>query len=175
MADGAEMIDQPRDFVPDVSDPLPLRAALGRFATGVTVVTCQSAEGPIGMTANSFSSVSLDPPLVLWSPARASRRFESFARARSFAIHVLAEGQLDLARRFTRGGAGFDGLVPATGALGLPVLPSALARFDCSFHAAHDGGDHLIIVGRVEQISLRTGEPLIFSQGLWGGFLPFGA
>jgi flavin reductase (DIM6/NTAB) family NADH-FMN oxidoreductase RutF len=146
-----------------------LRDAFGRFATGVTVITTIGPEGPVGFTANSFSSLSLDPPLVLWSPAKSSRRFGVFANASLYAIHVLADDQADLIHRFARTGTGFDGLDLAMTDEGLPVLP-ALARFDCAAHAVHDGGDHAILVGRVLRVTMRDGAPLVFSQGRYGGF-----
>ncbi len=168
MADG--------DFVeaatqsPAEAGPAAFRGALGRFATGVTVVTAQGPDGPAGFTANSFASVSLDPPLVLWSPARASTRFGIFEAAQYFAVHVLAEDQLDLGRRFARGGHAFDGPAPERNPEGVPLIPGTLARFDCAWHAAHDGGDHLIIVGRVLRFNVRSGHPLVFAQGHYGGF-----
>lgn len=148
-----------------------LRDAFGRFATGVTVVTTRGPGGPLGFVANSFASVSLDPPLVLWSPARASSRFALFVGAEHFAIHVLEAGQFDWMARFSLGGEGFDGLDHSITAEGLPALSGALARFDCARHAAHDGGDHEIIVGRVLRVTVRDGEPLVFSQGRYGGFV----
>ncbi|WP_145104241.1 flavin reductase family protein [Cereibacter sediminicola] len=158
-------------FVP-AADARAFRDALGCFATGVTVVTVLAEDGPMGMTANSFSSVSLDPPLVLWSPARASSRFDFFARAPHFAIHVLDAGEDDLARRFTRGGAGFEGLAYRSSPEGVPLLPAPLARFECRQAAVHDGGDHAIVVGEVIRAAMRPGEPLLFSQGRFGTFLP---
>jgi flavin reductase (DIM6/NTAB) family NADH-FMN oxidoreductase RutF len=146
-----------------------LRDAFGRFATGVTVITTVGPEGPVGFTANSFSSLSLDPPLVLWSPAKSSRRFATFAGAVHYAIHVLAEDQTGLIQRFARTGDGFAGLDHALTEEGLPVFP-ALARFDCAAHAVHDGGDHAILVGRVLRVTVRDGAPLVFSQGRYGGF-----
>lgn len=159
-------------FVPDADNARAFRDALGRFATGVTVVTVDTLEGPMGFTANSFSSVSLDPPLVLWSPARASSRYPFYAAAAFFTIHVLGAEQDDLSRRFSRGGAGFDGLTRETTPEGVPVIPGTLARFDCAHHAAHDGGDHLIVVGRVLRAAFREGPPLLFSQGGFGRFQP---
>lgn len=147
-----------------------LRDALGRFATGVTVITTQTVNGPAGFTANSFASVSLDPALVLWSAARASARFAIFSQATKFSIHILAADQMPLAARFSRGGAGFDGLEHDLSVDGSPVLPAVPARFDCHQHATHDGGDHLIIIGRVVQFSLRQALPLVFSQGRFGQF-----
>ncbi len=114
-------------FVPDADNARAFRDALGRFATGVTVVTVDTLEGPMGFTANSFSSVSLDPPLVLWSPARASSRYPYYAAAAHFTIHVLGAEQDDLSRRFSRGGAGFDGLARETTPEGVPVIPGTLA------------------------------------------------
>ncbi len=165
MPDGCPM--EERIIAPD--DPRGLREAFGRFATGVTIVTTLGPDGPVGFIANSFASVSLDPALVLWSPARASRRFGTFARANHYAIHVLDAAQADLVPRFAGAGSGFAGLDPALTAEDLPTLP-ALARFDCAAHAAHDGGDHAILVGRVLRVTLRDGSPLVFSQGRYGGF-----
>ncbi len=158
------------DFVPADADPRLLRDALGRFATGVTVITCQTAEGPVGITANSFASVSLNPALVLWSIARSSSRFAAFAAAQGFAIHVLGEDERDLAARFTKAGAGFDGLPVTRGHSGAPLVAGTLARFDCTLHAALDGGDHLILLGRVLAASYRDGAPLVFAKGHYGSF-----
>lgn len=149
-----------------------LRDALGRFATGITLITTQTADGPAGFTANSFASVSLDPALVLWSAARASARFPIFAAAKTYSIHILAQAQFDLAARFARGGAGFDGLSTDFSADGSPIITDALARFDCHQYATHDGGDHLIILGRVIHFALRDEDPLVFSQGTYGRFTP---
>ncbi len=163
-----------RSFAPGPGEERAMRDALGRFATGVTVVTAPAAGGggPLGITANSFSSLSLDPPLVLWSPARASRRFDAFAGAAHFAIHVLAADQAALARRFARSGTDFDlpGIAPGLG--GAPLLPGVLACFECAREAVHEGGDHAIVVGRVLRASLRDGAPLVFSSGRYGGFAP---
>ncbi|MFN4129012.1 MAG: flavin reductase family protein [Paracoccaceae bacterium] len=146
------------------------RDALGRYATGVTVVTCATAGGPMGFTANSFAAVSLDPALVLWSPAKSSSRFVHYAQAQHYAIHVLEAGHVDWLPRFGRDGAGFHGLSHEMNAEGVPVIHGALARFDCAQHATHDGGDHLIVVGRVLRATYRDGAPLVFSQGAYGRF-----
>lgn len=147
-----------------------LRDAFGQFPTGVTVITIPTRDGPMGFTANSFASVSLNPPLVLWSPARASMRYPFFAAAELYAIHILGAEELDLCRRFVRGGSGFDGLDHEINEEGVPVIPGTLARFDCKRESAHEGGDHLIIVGRVIRVLTRPGAPLIFSQGRYGQF-----
>lgn len=167
MADGGSHV---AGVVPDADNARLLRDALGRFATGVTVVTIQGPDGPMGFTANSFSSLSLDPALVLWSPAKASQRYRFFAAARHYAIHVLGQDQADLPARFSRGGRGFEGLDWCRNAEGVPTLPGALARFDCAQHATHDGGDHLIIVGQVLRLALEEGEPLVFAKGRFGSF-----
>jgi flavin reductase (DIM6/NTAB) family NADH-FMN oxidoreductase RutF len=162
--------DEVTRFTPGPGTAGPLRRALGRFVTGVTVVTVPTAEGAVGITANSFTSVSLDPPLVLWCPARTSRRFGHFADAPHFSIHVLGAGQMELARRFASGDGHFTPGPEGLSTEGVPVLPDVLARFDCALHAEHDGGDHLITVGRVLRVTLRPGAPLVFAGGDYGQF-----
>ena len=152
-------------------DPRTLRDALGCFATGVTVVTGVDPHGkPIGMTVNSFASVSLDPPLVLWSPAKNSSRYPAFSGATHFAIHVLSADQDVLSARFTRNGRAFDDLDWEINDEGVPVIPGTLARFECRQAAAHDAGDHTIIVGEVLRAAHRDGDPLCFSGGAFGRF-----
>ena len=157
-------------FAPGPDMSREFRDALGRFATGVTVVTCQSSLGPLGITANSFASVSLEPPLVLWSPARSSRRFDAFAEATEFAIHVLGDDQMDLCDRFSTEGLDFDGLTWTTNEANVPLIEGVLARFECSRHAVHEGGDHAIVVGRVIQAAFSDGNPMVFSNGRYGEF-----
>ena len=167
MADGGLTTE---GIVPHAGNARAFRDALGRFATGVTVVTIMGPDGPMGFTANSFSSLSLDPPLVLWSPAKSSSRFPQFAAADHYAIHVLGQAQADWPARFARGGPGFDSLDWQLNGEGVPVLAGVLARFDCRRQAAHDGGDHVIIVGEVLRLAVEDGEPLIFAKGKFGGF-----
>lgn len=157
-------------FVPGADNHRAFRNALGSFTTGVTVVTATTPDGPIGMTVNSFASVSLDPPLVLWSPAKSSSRYGAFTGARHFAIHVLGADQDHLSAAFTRGGSGFDGIEVRFNDEGVPVLPGTLARFECAEQAQHDAGDHTIIIGRVLRVAHRQGEPLCFSGGRFGRF-----
>lgn len=157
------------EFVPDHQNARAFRDALGNFATGVTVVTIATPEGPQGVTANSFASLSLAPPLVLWSPGKFSRRHDMFAQAGHFSIHVLAEDQKHLSDRFTRGGAQFDGLDFTLSAEGVPVISGVLSRFDCVQDAAYDAGDHTLVVGRVLRAATDAGRPLVFAQGQWGG------
>ena len=150
--------------------PRAFRDALGRYTTGVCVVTTQSDDGPVGITANSFASVSLDPPLVLWSPARTSLRFPAFANAQHFAIHVLGHDQREICERFASGGGSFEGLTLGQTTGGAPELPGCLAVFDCTLSATHDGGDHLVIVGEVTDAQIRDGAPLVFLGGQYGQF-----
>ncbi|MEO1550496.1 MAG: flavin reductase family protein [Pseudomonadota bacterium] len=160
----------------DDVDPTPppfsqrdLRDALGCFATGVTLVTTRAEQGPLGMTVNSFASVSLDPPLVLWSPARRSARFPAFEAASHFAIHILAEGQKDLAERFARDGFDFSGLEVEAGVGDVPLLSGCAARLQCAHAAGHDGGDHLIVVGEVLTCEHTAARPLLYHKGGFAG------
>ncbi len=157
-------------FVPGPDTAHNFRAALSRFATGVTVVTCQSRLGPLGITANSFASVSLDPPLVLWSPAKSSSRHDAFVEADRFVIHILAADQSQTCLRFTKDGLDFGGLDVASSECGAPVIHDCLAHFECSRFAIHDAGDHTIIVGQVEAAAARDGKPLVFAGGAMGTF-----
>lgn len=171
MADGG-LTHTMESFTPGPDTAKTFRNALGRFATGVTVVTARTPQGPIGITANSFASVSLDPPLVLWSPAKVSKRYAAFTAAQDFAIHVLGEDQMELCETFARPDHTFDGLDWADCDDGVPLLAGCLARFECRKYAEYEGGDHSIIVGRVKRASLREGAPLLFSSGQFGHFAP---
>jgi len=144
-----------------------LRRTLGAFATGVTVVTCHDAKGrPCGITVNSFSSVSLEPPLVLWNIAHVSNSLEAFLNADVFVINVLTEEQQDLAAHFARSDHTlFDTVTYDEGPDGVPVLPDTLARFECRRHQVYDGGDHYIIVGEVMKFRAGDGKPLLFFGG----------
>jgi len=154
------------------SEPRPvqfqdLRNALGMFATGVTIVTTGSAtDDPVGVTANSFSSMSLDPPLVVWGISRSARSFKRFHSAPHWAVHVLSVEQESLARRFaTQGADKFAGLPLTAGIGGVPLLEGCCARFECSAAAAHDAGDHVILVGAIERFSRSNIAPLVFRGG----------
>jgi flavin reductase (DIM6/NTAB) family NADH-FMN oxidoreductase RutF len=162
-----QMTKQNLDFRDDPIDPLHLRRALGRFATGVTVVTTRAADGsPVGLTVNSFSSVSLDPPLVLWSLQRRAPSLDSFTRAGWFAVNVLGAQQSDLSRHFaTSHPDKFAAIDYAPGLGGCPLLTESLAHFECSVEHTVAGGDHVIFIGRVVRAAHRDGEPLIFSAG----------
>lgn len=146
---------------------LELRQSLGMFATGVTVVTCLDARRrPCGITVNSFSSVSLSPPLVLWNIAKVSNSLEAFLNADAFVINVLAEHQHEVATHFARSDHTlFDDVVYGDSADGVPVLPGTLATFECRREQVHDAGDHFIIIGRIEHHRCDEGDPLLFFGG----------
>lgn len=160
-------------FTPTPDRQRDYREALGCYGTGVTVVTTLDQGRPVAMTANSFASVSLDPPLVLWCPARASLRHDSFVQADRYAIHVMREDQQEMAVHFARSGLDFDGIDWREGADGVPVLPGCLARFDCARVQVQEAGDHSIILGRVLEASYRPGKGLMFKRGQYGGFSDF--
>jgi len=151
------------------------RNALGNFATGVTIVTARSRGGePLGLTANSFNSVSLDPPLVLFSLNRKSYSLQSFEEAGNFAINVLRDDQQDISRLFAQAQTDkWLGLEFETWESGAPILKHALAVFDCTTHAVHDGGDHLIFIGRVLKYAHDpAGKPLLYFRGSYGQVHP---
>jgi flavin reductase (DIM6/NTAB) family NADH-FMN oxidoreductase RutF len=146
------------------------RSALGVFPTGVAVVTARAPDGLLlGMTVSSFNSVSLEPPLVLFSLARTVLSFSAWQAAGAWGISVLGETQDGISTRFAQSGGGkWHGFEPIAGATGVPLIPGALAHFECERHAHHDGGDHLIFVGRVLALGRRAGlasRPLVFFAG----------
>lgn len=149
-------------------DSRELRDALGRFATGVCVITAVSESGqPLGLTANSFASVSLDPPLVLWSLQNNSDVYDVFARPKYYSINVLEKGHIEHSGQYARKG---DHLLDEghfrLGKHGSPIIHDAMVSFECELHATHEGGDHLIIVGRVCDLHTRSdGDPLLFFSG----------
>jgi len=149
-------------------DAREMRDALGRFATGVCVVTTTGKDGlPVGMTVNSFSSVSLDPPLILWSLQNNSDIFDTFANADRFAVNILALEQDGHSSLYAQKG---DHRLAEDhhymGKYDSPIIRDALVSFECGLYAAHEGGDHLIIVGRVLDLQSRAdGDPLLFFSG----------
>ncbi len=147
------------------ADPFAFRDALSRFATGVTVVTTVDQDGALGITANSFASLSLVPPLVLWAPAKASRRHDAFVRAPQYVIHVLAADQSSLCDHFARSAGGFASLPHDLSEHGIPILRGCAATFECTLCATHDGGDHTIIIGRVHKAQANPGATLLFHYG----------
>jgi flavin reductase (DIM6/NTAB) family NADH-FMN oxidoreductase RutF len=152
------------------SDADSFRGALGSFVTGVTIITTDSPEGPVAIVANSFSSVSLDPPLILWSPAKSSKRFEHFAGSRRFAVHILAAGQRDICAAVIKSKTAIKDVPTHKSHCGMPIIEGALATFECSLEATHDAGDHVIVVGRVTKAHHQGGDPLVFHGGKYGTF-----
>lgn len=156
-----------RAQAPNFSRP-EFRTALGMFATGVTIVTARTVEGElVGLTANSFNSVSLDPPLVLWSLARAAASLPAFSTGSHYAINILGADQKALARRFaTRGVDRFADVQFVEGVGGAPLLAGAAATFECFNRSRYEEGDHVIFVGEVERCTHRAGaSPLLFHGG----------
>ena len=143
------------------------KRALSCFATGVAVATTLDGDGnKIGMTISSFNSVSLDPPLVLWSIAKNAMGYEVFISAEHFAVNVLSMSQKDISSRFgASGGDKFAGMDCGVGVGGSPILPEYAACFECSTEHQYDGGDHTIIVGRVLRVEDLESDPLIFYRG----------
>jgi flavin reductase (DIM6/NTAB) family NADH-FMN oxidoreductase RutF len=148
-------------------DAKTLRSALGRFTTGVTIATCRDLDGrPIGLTCNSFNSLSLDPPLVLWSLRAASPALAAFREASHFAINVLAEAQVGLSRRFASA-------VPdrfaegqwADGIGGAPILGGFTAVIECALHSQQEDGYHVLFIGQVERMHEAALPPLLFQAG----------
>jgi 3-hydroxy-9,10-secoandrosta-1,3,5(10)-triene-9,17-dione monooxygenase reductase component len=154
-------------------DDQAFRDTLGRFASGVTVLTLrEEAGGDRGMTVTAFSSLSLDPPLVLACIGKAASIAPSLSRATHFAVHVLAADQESLARRFAeKDGDRFGGLTARRGIEGLPLIDGAVATLQCRIAARHPGGDHEIVVGEVLDASSRDGEPLLYFRGRYGGLV----
>jgi flavin reductase (DIM6/NTAB) family NADH-FMN oxidoreductase RutF len=163
------MADQPtRQEYRSGHDPRTLRDALGCFATGVTVVTCLTADGsPAGLTVNSFTSVSLDPPLLLVCLAKPAASAAALIEAEHFAVNVLQAGQQPASIRFSTRDEDRFGTTPwACGEAGAPILGDSLGVFECERHAVHDGGDHHILIGQVVKASFDPSvDPLLFFRG----------
>lgn len=152
---------------PPFLDTRSLRDALGEFATGVAVVTACSRDGqPVGVTINSFASVSLDPPLVLWSLGLQSPSMAVFEACSHYAVNILAADQVELSQRFSQSqNDKFSGIETKVGAGGTPLLPGCCAWFECRNELRYPGGDHVILVGHVENFSRQEKPPLIFHGG----------
>mgnify|MGYP001382940985 CR=1 FL=1 len=153
------------EFKPHEGNTRILRDAFSKFVSGVTVVTTASEEGPVGITANSFSSLSLDPALVLWSPYTGSRRFPFFENAQYFAIHILSVDQEYLCHDFAKSPFGFDNTEVSYNTENVPLIENCLARFECRKRAIYPGGDHVIVVGEVESVQMREDNALSFFDG----------
>lgn len=154
-------------------DPRDFRNALGAYATGVTVITAATPDGKqTGLTCNSFASVSLNPPLVLWSLASYSSSMSIFQNASHFAVNVLGASQQDLARQFaTRSEDKFAGVAWQRGLGDAPLLPDTVSSFQCRSVDRYYGGDHVIFLGTVEAYAYNRNEPLLFARGGFGQFV----
>lgn len=151
-----------------IDDSRRLRNALGWFATGVAIVTTRlEGQAPVGLTINSFSSVSLEPPLVLWCLDKKSETVPAFSLATHFVVNFLRAEHQDLSDRFSRKGRhAFDGVDVIEGRHGIPTLREALAHFECEVEARHDAGDHIILIGRVKHFDyVEEGNPLLYHRG----------
>lgn len=158
--DGEAAQDQARLF----------RDVLGRYASGVTVITTTASGVPTGLTCQSFTSVSLDPPLVAFLPTKQSRAFAAIQRAGTFCVNFLAADQIEISDRFASSSddkfAGID-WIPATGT-GSPLLPGTVGHVDCTVHAVHEAGDHYLVMGNVVGLALGTAEePLLYYRGAY--------
>jgi len=151
------------------TDPTLFRSVLGHFATGLVIVTCADAGGPIGFTAQSFSALSLDPPLVLFCPSKSSTTWPSIRQVGTFCVNVLGDDQQELCQRFAvSGGPKFEDVGWTSNAEGLPLLNDCIAYIECSLYEIHDAGDHEIAIGRV--LDLRPGrpsQPLVYFRGMY--------
>lgn len=141
------------------------RFALGKYTTGVTIVTCNGRDGPIGITANSFASLSLSPPLVLWSPAKASKRHDTFLDAERFIIHIASEHQIELCKSFSKSADGGNEMNWNFNNEGEAFIKNCSARFECTKYSHYDGGDHSIIVGEVKKFETTDYKPLVYLGG----------
>jgi len=158
------------DVPSTVVDPRVMRDVLGHFVSGVTVVTAIGADGPVGFTCQSFSSLSLDPPLVAFAPARTSTTWPRLRHAARFCVNVLAEEQSELSRQFARSGTDkFAGVSWSPSPSGAPVLEGVVAWIDSELWAEYDGGDHTIAVARVLDLGADASRtPLLFHRGAYG-------
>jgi flavin reductase (DIM6/NTAB) family NADH-FMN oxidoreductase RutF len=168
-------IDPANELASDSSpiDPRDFRKALGTYATGVTIITAADAEGkPYGLTCNSFASVSLNPPLVLWSLVIFSQSMSVFQNASYFAVNVLGASQQALATKFAKSSEDkFTGVEWTPGLGNAPILADSVANFQCRAASRYYGGDHVIFLGAVEAYSYNRREPLLFARGGYGRFL----
>ncbi|MQT00524.1 flavin reductase family protein [Streptomyces jumonjinensis] len=156
-------------------DPAEFRRVLGTFPTGVAVITADDGSGPAGFACQSFSSLSLDPPLAVFMVGRTSTTWPRIARAGVFCANVLGENQGELCRNFAASGTDKFAGVPhrPSPATGSPLLAGAPAWVDCTIQQVHTGGDHLIVVGRVEALdTVGAGEPLVFHRGVFRRLVP---
>ena len=151
-----------------LDDSRAFRRCLGQYPTGVTVMTASHDSGPVGMTVNSFASVSLDPPLILWSIRRESKQVDAYRNAGHFAVNMLAHDQMQVSQWFSRGlPEKFELVSWEAGLGGAPLIHGAVAQLECKCVSVQEAGDHLILIGEVKQYAHFEGEPLTFSNGAY--------
>jgi flavin reductase (DIM6/NTAB) family NADH-FMN oxidoreductase RutF len=144
-----------------------LRQVMGHFATGVTIITTLNKNGQLhGLTANAFTSVSLEPPLLLISVDKKAESWPAFEESKVFTVNILGENQEALSRKFAvSGGNKFEGVAYRIGANGAPILDGVLSFIECTLYAAYEGGDHSLYLGEIQQAEIREGKPLLFFRG----------
>ena len=154
-------------------DPRELRNVMGHFATGVTIITTKDVSGkPFGLTANAFSSLSLDPPLVLICVDKKVDCYACFDQSKVFVVNILSEGQDQLSTRFaTKGIEKFEGVAVRQGNLGVPLLEGAVAHIECTLTSAYEGGDHTIYIGEIQSVAASGDRPLLFFKGKYSRLL----
>jgi flavin reductase (DIM6/NTAB) family NADH-FMN oxidoreductase RutF len=154
-------------------DPRELRNVMGHFATGVTIITTKDVSGkPFGLTANAFSSLSLDPPLVLICVDKKVDCYACFDQSKVFVVNILSEGQDQLSTRFaTKGIEKFEGVAVRPGNLGVPLLEGAVAHIECTLTSAYEGGDHTIYIGEIQSVAASGDRPLLFFKGKYSRLL----
>jgi 3-hydroxy-9,10-secoandrosta-1,3,5(10)-triene-9,17-dione monooxygenase reductase component len=155
-----------------VIDAADYRKTLGQFPTGVTIITAAPSTGPVGMAVGSFTSVSLDPPLVGFLPTVTASAWPGIAEAQHFCVNILAADQVDLCRTFaSKVEDRFAGLDIRTSVTGAPILPGVVAWIDCELHSVSDAGDHYWVMGTVKDMAIESdAEPMVFSRGRYGQF-----
>jgi flavin reductase (DIM6/NTAB) family NADH-FMN oxidoreductase RutF len=144
-----------------------LRQVMGHFATGVTIITTFNKDGQMhGLTANAFTSVSLEPPLLLISVDKKAESYPAFGESKVFTVNILADEQEALSRKFAvSGGNKFEGVAYRRGANGAAILDGTLAHIECTLYAAYEGGDHSLYLGEIQEAEVREGKPLVFYRG----------
>jgi 3-hydroxy-9,10-secoandrosta-1,3,5(10)-triene-9,17-dione monooxygenase reductase component len=151
-------------------DERAFREVLGHFATGITIVTAQEEGRPVGFTCQSFTALSLEPPMIAIAPAKSSSSWPKMVQAGSFCINILAESQEQLCKSFAvSGGDKFVGVKWHIGAGGSPILDGSLAVIECELHSIYDAGDHELVTGRVTSLSQGEGHPLLFYKSKFTG------
>lgn len=162
------------ETVPIAIDGKLFRQVLGHYPTGVCVITAQDGDQGVGMVVGSFTSVSLDPPLVAFFPDKSSSSWPKIERTGHFCVNILGHDQLELCRRFaSKAENKFEGVSHRLGSTGAPILDDVVAWIDCTLHAVHEAGDHYIVLGEVKTLGVERGcGPLLFFQGGYGHFNP---